>query len=130
VMAREDWREVYEGSTRALREGAAAALAVTPDTGSEGPLYATVDSGDRVISLEDGPAAPFVTGGVYAVAPEARALAHEAVGSGLHRMRAFLRLLLERGRRVDAVTVARIIDLDRRSDLEEAGRLLGASTLD
>lgn len=130
VMALEDWPRVYGASVRALRDGAAAALAVTPDTGGESPLYAAVDPLGRVLSLRDDPPAPFVTGGVYAFAPEARAVAREAVESGLHRMRAFLRLLVERGRPVHAVTAGRIIDLDRSSDLREADRLLGASSPD
>jgi hypothetical protein len=127
VMRAEDWRRVRDESERALRGGADAAIAVTPDTGTETALYAAIDGSGRVLALRDDPPAPLVTGGIYAFDDATRDLAGEAVGEGLHRMRAFLRRLLEHGRRVDAIRVERIIDLDRGADLGEADRLIGAA---
>src|SRR5438552_3424954 len=66
------------------------------------------------------------TGGVYGLSPVARRLASVAVAS-LHRMRAFLRLLVELKVPVATVEVPRIIDLDHKSDLEAAERWLAAS---
>lgn len=127
VMRAEDWRRVRDESARALRDGADAAIAVTPDTGTETALYAAIGPSGRVLALRDGPPAPFVTGGIYAFGDAARDRAGEAVEEGLHRMRAFLKRLLERGRRVDAIRIERIIDLDRGVDLGEADRLIGAA---
>src|SRR2546422_8652205 len=67
-----------------------------------------------------------VTGGVYGFSAGARRAAAEALGRGVHRMRGFLKALVDEGRRVAAVEVARIIDIDRPSDLQTANAWLAA----
>ena len=62
---------------------------------------------------------------MYGLSPEARRLAGVAVAS-LHRMRAFLRLLVELRAPVATVEVPRIIDLDHKRDLDAAERWLTA----
>ncbi len=56
----------------------------------------------------------------------ARRAAAEALGRGVQRMRGFLKALVDEGRRVAAVEVARIIDIDRPSDLQTANAWLAA----
>ena len=129
VMPAADWRRVYRSVTERLAEGAAAALAVTPFVDDELPLYVTRDAHGFATAILDTPpvgAPPLVTGGVYGLSPVARRLASVAVAS-LHRMRAFLRLLVELRTAVATVEVPRIIDLDHKSDLEAAERWLAAS---
>jgi NDP-sugar pyrophosphorylase family protein len=128
VMPAADWRRLYRGVTEGLAAGAEAALAVTPFVDDELPLYVTRNAVGFVTGIFDTPppdAAPLVTGGVYGFSPVARRLAAVAVAS-LHRMRAFLRLLVEVKAPVATVEVPRIIDLDHKSDLEAAERWLAA----
>ena len=128
VMPAADWRRLYRGVTECLAQGAAAALAVTPFVDDELPLYVTRDAHGFATAILDTPppGAPLlVTGGVYGLSAVARRLASVAVAS-LHRMRAFLRLLVELKTPVATVEVPRIIDLDHKSDLEAAERWLAA----
>lgn len=128
VMPLADWRRVYRGVTEHLGRDAAAALAVTPFVDDELPLYVTRDDRGFATAILDTPPADaplLVTGGVYGLSPVARRLASVAVAS-LHRMRAFLRLLVELKTPVATVEVPRIIDLDHKRDLEAADRWLTA----
>lgn len=128
VMPAADWRRLYRGIAERLDHGAAAVLAVTPFVDDELPLYVTRDPEGMATAILDTPPAgalPLVTGGVYGLSPAARRLASVAVAS-LHRMRAFLRLLVELQTPVATVEVPRIIDLDHKRDLEAAERWLAA----
>jgi hypothetical protein len=66
-----------------------------------------------------------VSGGIYGFSAVARRLAGFAVGS-LHRMRAFLKLLVDLKMPVSTVEVPRIIDLDHKRDLDAAEAWLTA----
>ena len=129
VMPQADWRRLYRGVTERLTAGSLAVLAVTPFVDDELPLYVTRNAEGLATGIFDTPpprGAPLlVTGGVYGLSHEARRLAAVAVAS-LHRMRAFLRLLVELRAPVAMVEVPRIIDLDHKSDLEAAERWLAA----
>ncbi|HYX82008.1 MAG TPA: hypothetical protein VE714_06410, partial [Gemmatimonadales bacterium] len=111
-----------------LDDGAAAVLAVTPFVDDELPLYVTRNAEGLATGILDTPppeASLVVTGGVYGLSIVARRLASVAVAS-LHRMRAFLRLLVELHAPVATVEVPRIIDLDHKRDLDAAERLVSA----
>jgi molybdopterin-guanine dinucleotide biosynthesis protein A len=129
VMPAADWRRLHRGVAARLAAGAAAALAVTPFVDDDLPLYVTRDAEGFATAILDTPplsGAPLlVTGGVYGLSSVARRLASVAVAS-LHRMRAFLRLLVELKAQVATVEVPRIIDLDHKRDLEAAERWLAA----
>jgi len=114
VMPSADWHRVYLGVTERLAAGSLAVLAVTPFVDDELPLFDTPPPGPLL-----------VTGGVYGLSPESRRLAAIAVAS-LHRMRAFLRLLVGLRAPVATVEVPRIIDLDHKRDLDAAERWLTA----
>lgn len=127
VMPAADWRRVYQAVTEHLETGSLAVLAVTPFVEDELPVYVTRDAAGFATAIADtapsGP--PLVTGGVYGFSPAARRLAGVAVAS-LHRMRAFLKLLVELKTPVATVEVPRIIDLDHKRDLEAAESWLGS----
>jgi hypothetical protein len=128
IMRRRDWRAVYRGAGRHLAAGADAVIAVTPYVDDESPLW--VERGDDgfVRRLDSRPVTPpCVTGGVYAFSPHARDEAVAAERDGLHRMRAFLARLVERGARVATVEVPRIIDVDRERDLAVANAWLAST---
>lgn len=126
VMRPEDWRDVFEAVGGWLEAGVDAVLAVTPFVDDEAALYVSVDKGGRVRGLTHRPLEPAsVTGGVYGFARRVRPLARKATAGGLSRMRNFLIQLVDHGGVVMAVSVPRIIDLDRLSDLEAANAWLG-----
>jgi len=126
VMRPQDWRDLYAAARARLEAGSDAVLAVTPFVDDEAALYVSADAGGRVRRLSATPLEPVsVTGGVYAFAAGVRPLAAEAVADGVVRMRNFLARLVDRGLTVTAVSVPRIIDLDRPSDLEAANAWLG-----
>ncbi len=102
-------------------------LAVTPYVDDESPVYVIRGGGDDVQAVSDEPVhPPCVTGGVYGLSPGIRSAAAVAVSAGGHRMRGFLKAVVADGRRVAAVEVPRIIDIDRPSDLQHANAWLGA----
>jgi NDP-sugar pyrophosphorylase family protein len=136
VMRPADWRAVYRATERHLEEGADMVLVVTPYVDDESPVYVARgapggsgragEAGD-VRSVSDEPLQPLcVTGGVYGLSAPTRRAAAEAVSRGGHRMRGFLKSMVAAGRRVAAVEVPRIIDIDRPSDLDTANAWLAA----
>ncbi len=127
VMRPDDWRAVFRATERHLEEGAEMVLAVTPYVDDESPVYVIRGGGDAVQAVSDEPVhPPCVTGGVYGLSPGIRSAAADAVSGGGHRMRGFLKVVVAGGRRVAAVEVPRIIDIDRPSDLQHANAWLGA----
>jgi NDP-sugar pyrophosphorylase family protein len=130
VMRPEDWRAVYRATERHLALGADFVVAVTPYVDDESPVYVRRGKrggGDVVHAVSDTPIhPPCVTGGVYGLGATARAAAADAVRGGLHRMRGFLNAVVVGGRRVAAVEVPRIIDVDRPSDVQTANAWLAA----
>jgi NDP-sugar pyrophosphorylase family protein len=121
VMPTADWWNVYQAVTVRLAIGSHAVLAVTPFVDDEQPVYISRDAAGFVTEVSDTPpaGAPLVSGGVYGLSPVARRLAEVAVGS-LHRMRAFLKLLVDLKVPAATVEVPRIIDLDHKRDLDAA----------
>ena len=121
VMRPEDWRATYRETEGHLTAGAALVLVVTPFVDDESPLYVERDDEGMVTRIGGEPGiSPLVTGGVYGLSERVREEAAAALKAGLHRMRAFLQRVVQQGHRVATVEIARIIDLDRRRDLEQA----------
>lgn len=126
VMRSRDWRAVFDGATRALADGADAVLAVTPYVDDERPLWVHRDASGVAQSVGETPSIPpCVTGGVYAFGPRARTEAARARRQGASRMRGFLAQMVADGYRVATVEVPRIVDVDRRHDLDIANAWLG-----
>lgn len=133
VMRVEDWQAVHGAMQRHLAAGADLSLAVTPYVDDESPVYVGRSGGGdsevvRVVS--DEPVLPLcVTGGVYGLSVTARRAAATAVRDGVHRMRGFIRVMVAEGgggRRVSAVEVPRIIDIDRPFQLQTANAWLAS----
>jgi hypothetical protein len=127
VMAPDDWRRVHDVAARAIAAGADAVLAVTAPSDDDAPLW--VELGDALgdagaVRRVGGGPAPWITGGVYAFAPSARARARAVLDAGRERMRAFLAALVDGGADVRAVCVERIIDVDHARDLRAANAYL------
>lgn len=127
VMRPADWRGVHAAGTHYLLAGAAAVLAVTPFVDDDRPLWVDRDPQGRVRAVGDVPVAPpCVTGGVYLFAPDARREAEQSVHAGVERVRGFLARLVSSGAHVHTAEVPRIVDVDRRGDLDLARDLLAA----
>ena len=127
VMRLADWRAVFGATERHLEGGADMVLAVTPYVDDESPVYVTRGEAGDVRALGDQPVdPPCVTGGVYGLSAGIRRAAADAVSGGGHKMRSFLKMVVADGRRVAAVEVPRIIDIDRPSDLQHANAWLAA----
>ena len=125
VMRPADWQAVFGATERHLEEGAEMVLAVTPYVDDESPVYVIRGGGDDVRAVSDEPVQPpCVTGGVYGLSAGIRGAAAEVVSGGVHRMRGFLKAVVGDGRRVAAVEVPRILDIDRPSDLQHANAWL------
>jgi hypothetical protein len=121
-MPAADWWNVYQAVTVQLAIGSLAVLAVTPFVDDELPVYVFRDAAGFATEISDTVppiGVPLVSGGVYGFSAVARRLAGVAVGS-LHRMRAFLKLLVDLKMPVSTVEVPRIIDLDHKRDLDAA----------
>ena len=128
VMPAADWWNVYQAVTVQLAIGSLAVLAVTPFVDDELPVYVFRDAAGFATEISDTVppiGVPLVSGGVYGFSTVARRLAGVAVGS-LHRMRAFLKLLVDLKMPVSTVEVPRIIDLDHKRDLDAAEAWLTA----
>ncbi len=125
VMRPADWRTVFGATQRHLERGADMVLAVTPYVDDESPVYVARGVDGEVRAVSDEPVhPPCVTGGVYGLSAGIRHAAADAVAGGGHRMRGFLKVVVADGRRVAAVEVPRIIDIDRPSDLQHANAWL------
>jgi molybdopterin-guanine dinucleotide biosynthesis protein A len=126
VMRARDWRTVFTAAAAALGAGADALLAVTPYVDDDRPLWVHRDPSGVARLVGDTPVEPpCVTGGVYAFGPRARKEAARARRQGASRMRGFLAQLVADGYRVATVEVQRIVDVDRRRDLDVANDWLG-----
>ena len=125
VMAAADWDAAHAAATAALRE-ADAVVAVTPLVEDESPLWVEVRPDGRVVGFGRRADPPLVTGGLYWLSARARQAAADAVEGGVARLRGYLSRLIDAGHRVDAVEVARIIDVDTGADLAAALALVDA----
>ena len=96
-------------------------LAVTPFVDDERPLWVRRGRNGRVIEI-GGPDGDCVTAGIYRFSARARELALSAPES-LDRLRAFLAWLAGEGEPIEAVEIAKVIDVDRSRDVALAEEL-------
>jgi glucose-1-phosphate thymidylyltransferase len=99
-------------------------LAVTPLVADEKPLWVRWDS-DRRVTEVGGSAGDAVTAGIYAVSQEARDIEPPL---GLGRLRDFLAWLCASGHPMAAVSIPRVVDVDRPEDLHLAEQLARESS--
>lgn len=102
-------------------------MAVTPFVDDESPLYVKTNESLCITAFKDKPSAgtAYVSGGIYCLRKTVFPTVIEAVESGIQRMRNFQRLLLTNGLHIQAHPFAKIIDIDRKEDLQSAEAWLG-----
>jgi NDP-sugar pyrophosphorylase family protein len=123
VMRGTDWTTLGNAIQERLDGGTDLVLAVTPYVDDERPVYVAVAEDGTVRGISETPVEPVaVTGGVYGLSNAARAAVRGAIGRQTERLRQFLAFAAAGSLRVTAVSVPRIIDLDRASDLAAANR--------
>jgi FMN phosphatase YigB (HAD superfamily)/GTP:adenosylcobinamide-phosphate guanylyltransferase len=94
-------------------------LAVTPFVADEKPLWARVEESGRVSAL-GGRSGDAVTAGMYVFPERVRALAPPP---GIGRLREFLSWLVDRGEPVAAISMEKVVDVDRGEDVALAESL-------
>jgi len=100
-------------------------IAVTDYVDDEKPLWIKTDEKNIIKSFsstQDG--AKFVTGGIYFFKKGVIGLTDKAIEKDINRLRNFLQYLVEIGLNLKAVPFSKIIDLDHKSDIEEAEKFL------
>ena len=97
----------------------ATALAVTPFVADERPLWVRMAAGGRVTEI-GGPSGDAVTAGLYVVPERVRGL---VAPPSLERLREFLSWLCATGEPIWAVSIPKVIDVDRPDDLALAEAL-------
>jgi NDP-sugar pyrophosphorylase family protein len=99
------------------------AVLVTPYVDDEKPLWVQVDKNGDVLKF-DGENGQYVTSGMYFLSPKAMASAAKLVQSDVHKMRNFLSSLIEQKTQIKTFVVAKTIDVDHPSDLDQAEEFL------
>ena len=96
-------------------------LAVTPFVDDERPLWVEADASGRVQKI-GGATGTSVTAGAYLFSDTAR---RRPAPAGLERLRAYLAWLVAEGEPVRAVSIEKVIDVDRGRDVAAAERMSG-----
>ncbi|HYB53352.1 MAG TPA: hypothetical protein VEG84_05775, partial [Thermoanaerobaculia bacterium] len=91
-------------------------LAVTPFVSDEKPLWVRCDAKGRVTRV-GGTCGDAVTAGIYAVAPRVRDLRPP---ENLGRLREFLSWLCDQRHELRALSIPRVVDVDRPEDVRLA----------
>lgn len=100
-------------------------IAVTDYVDDEKPLWIKTDENNIIKSFsskQDG--AKYVTGGIYFFKKGVIGLTDKAIEKDINRLRNFLQYLVDIGLNLKAVPFSKIIDLDHKSDIEEAEKFL------
>lgn len=120
-MTRPDFLAFVEAAERLPEE--MTVVAVTPLVADEKPLWVTTDRDGRVAKI-GGDSGDAVTAGLYLLSERARSLSPP---EGLPRLRDFLSWLCAEGEPIAAVSIEKVVDVDRLEDLEMARELAGGS---
>ncbi len=94
-------------------------LAVTRWRGESKPLFADVTSNGLILGLGNRQTS-MVTAGLYFLSTGIFDFAADARRAGLDALRRFLAMIIERGKRLDAIEIEGSIDVDEASDLDAA----------
>ncbi|MBI5402988.1 MAG: NDP-sugar synthase [Ignavibacteriae bacterium] len=100
-------------------------IAVTDFVDDEKPLWIKTDENGiikKFSSVKEG--ADYVTGGIYFFKKGVIGLTDKAIEKDISKLRNFLQYLVDIGLNLKAVSFSKIIDLDHKSDIEEAEKFL------
>ncbi len=102
--------------------------AVTPFVDDEKPLWVEVDDEMNITAFSDKRQddARYVSGGIYAMTDDAFAVLDDCIEQGVSRMRNFQRALVKAGKRLQAYSIAKIVDVDHADDIATAEAFLNS----
>ena len=110
---------------RAFRQGQGGLMAVTDYIDDEKPLYVGTDADLRITGFHDSDEGDrYISGGIYALQPEAIATLRRCMAEGRSRMRNFQRALVEDGLELHAWPMSKVLDVDHASDIAKAEAFL------
>ena len=110
---------------RAFRQGQGGLMAVTDYIDDEKPLYVGTDADLRITGFHDSDEGDrYISGGIYALQPEAIAPLRRCMAEGRSRMRNFQRALVEDGLELHAWPMSKVLDVDHASDIAKAEAFL------
>jgi len=100
--------------------------AVTPFVDDEKPLWVEVDDQMGITAFRDKKwdGAQYVSGGVYAMTDSAFEVLDDCIKQDISRMRNFQRALIKAGKRLQAYTIDKIVDVDHAEDIATAEAFL------
>jgi|WetSurMetagenome_2_1015567.scaffolds.fasta_scaffold05152_3 NDP-sugar pyrophosphorylase family protein len=100
-------------------------IAVTNFVDDEKPLWVNINSNNEIMGFYNSQKnSKLVTGGIYYFNKGIIEKTDIAISRNLHRLRNFLQYLTEAEVKLKAFTFGKIVDVDHRSDLIEAEKLL------
>ena len=101
-------------------------MAVTDYIDDEKPLYVDTDEALNITAFRDNPSeqSRYISGGIYALPPQALDILDKGIAEGIERMRNFQRRLVESGMKLKAHPFSKIIDIDHAEDIEKAEKFL------
>lgn len=126
VFREDDFSHYIKAFHTALSEGKTGLMAVTDHIDDERPLYIDTDSNMRILGFHDESHSRFrfISGGIYALAPQALCTLHRCMNEGQSRMRNFQRGLIADGCTLEAFCFSKILDVDHASDIAKAEAFL------
>ena len=100
--------------------------AVTPFVDDEKPLWVEVDDQMGITAFRDKKwdGAQYVSGGVYAMTDSAFEVLDDCIKQDISRMRNFQRALIKAGKRLQAYSIDKIVDVDHADDIATAEAFL------
>ena len=100
--------------------------AVTPFVDDEKPLWVEVDDQMGITAFRDKKwdGAQYVSGGVYAMTDSAFEVLDDCIKQDISRMRNFQRALIKAGKRLQAYSIDKIVDVDHAEDIATAEAFL------
>ena len=100
--------------------------AVTPFVDDEKPLWVEVDDQMGITAFRDKKwdGAQYVSGGVYAMTDSAFEVLDDCIKQDISRMRNFQRELIKAGKRLQAYSIDKIVDVDHAEDIATAEAFL------
>lgn len=100
-------------------------MAVTDYIDDEKPLYVATDESLTITAFNDkNQGDRFISGGIYALNPQAIKTLQRCIEEGQHRMRNFQRGLVADGYQLKAYCFSKILDVDHASDIPKAEAFL------
>lgn len=101
-------------------------MAVTDYIDDEKPLYVDTDKALNITAFHDNPSehSRYISGGIYALPPQALDILDKCIAEGIERMRNFQRRLVDSGMKLKAHPFSKIIDIDHAEDIEKAEKFL------